>query len=427
MSEKILNTRIVHKHDTAENWAKATNFIPKQGELIIYDIDNTYTYERFKIGDGKTLVNNLPFADDSVKLWVQNNRVVQPYGVNYENQDDALGITIPSQGTTHFSLYSDGPVSDDSGNFGWEVTLKPTYGPQETYGYKFDLMLNQDEHVATQEWVNAQDFGGEIDTSNFVTLDGAQTISGAKIFTGTHTIQDANPTLDLSGNPAKKVKIYSDSVNIFNSPASDGIAYDTYYRNHSISISKYSAETPQGTYTLTFPDMSGTLALTSDIPVMTNYLDKTSTDAQEIQGTLNLRNNASINIFGSYDIPVVFNRDKIRYLSPDGSLDIYYDFDPNSMFAIVRKGVANTFTELQTFKSGLNTYSAINIWDGESTDAPALQITGTYLRKPEASYYLTIPDETGTLATREYVDEQIAALRDELKAYIDEVILGGEW
>ena len=62
MAERSFNARIVQKHDTEENWNKATNFIPKQGEIIVYDIDTTYSYERFKIGDGVTNVNNLPFA-----------------------------------------------------------------------------------------------------------------------------------------------------------------------------------------------------------------------------------------------------------------------------------------------------------------------------------------------------------------------------
>lgn len=65
MSEKVLNhVRIIHKHDTEENWLKATNFIPKQGELIIYDIDENHNKERFKIGDGKTNVNLLPFGTE---------------------------------------------------------------------------------------------------------------------------------------------------------------------------------------------------------------------------------------------------------------------------------------------------------------------------------------------------------------------------
>ena len=64
MAEKNLsNIRIINKHDTEANWLKATGFIPKQGELIVYDKDSTYSYERFKIGDGSTVVSSLPFAD----------------------------------------------------------------------------------------------------------------------------------------------------------------------------------------------------------------------------------------------------------------------------------------------------------------------------------------------------------------------------
>ena len=60
-TEKKLLGRIIHKHDIEANWNKAVNFVPKQGEIIVYDIDTTYPYERFKIGDGQTLAINLPF------------------------------------------------------------------------------------------------------------------------------------------------------------------------------------------------------------------------------------------------------------------------------------------------------------------------------------------------------------------------------
>ena len=65
MSEKILKGRSVQKHDIEANWLKATNFIPKQGEIIIYDKDSTHSYERVKVGDGATLVSSLPFIDDN--------------------------------------------------------------------------------------------------------------------------------------------------------------------------------------------------------------------------------------------------------------------------------------------------------------------------------------------------------------------------
>lgn len=62
MAEKTLNTRIINKHGTEADWDKATNFIPKQGEIIVYDIDSTHTQERIKIGDGKTVAKNLSFT-----------------------------------------------------------------------------------------------------------------------------------------------------------------------------------------------------------------------------------------------------------------------------------------------------------------------------------------------------------------------------
>lgn len=63
--KKFLNIRLVHKHDTEANWLKATNFIPKQGELIVYDTDSSHTYERIKMGDGQTVVSSLPFILDN--------------------------------------------------------------------------------------------------------------------------------------------------------------------------------------------------------------------------------------------------------------------------------------------------------------------------------------------------------------------------
>ena len=66
MSEKNIKSRIIHKHDIEAHWVLAENFIPKKGEIIVYDIDATHSYERFKIGDGVTTVTNLPFTLDII-------------------------------------------------------------------------------------------------------------------------------------------------------------------------------------------------------------------------------------------------------------------------------------------------------------------------------------------------------------------------
>lgn len=65
MAEKRFNTRIVHKHETEANW-KLSSLVPMQGELIVYDIDSTHSYERIKIGDGVQSVNALPFVNDAL-------------------------------------------------------------------------------------------------------------------------------------------------------------------------------------------------------------------------------------------------------------------------------------------------------------------------------------------------------------------------
>lgn len=91
MSEQTFNSRIIHKHDVEANWLKAVNFTPKQGEIIVYDVDNTYSYERFKIGDGSQNVNALPFVDDNVKSRI-----------------DMLGETIDDVS----ALVGDTPVSE---------------------------------------------------------------------------------------------------------------------------------------------------------------------------------------------------------------------------------------------------------------------------------------------------------------------------
>lgn len=61
MPEKVISTRISLKHDVEANWKLATVFVPRAGEVIIYDKDDTHTCPRIKIGDGNLPVTKLPF------------------------------------------------------------------------------------------------------------------------------------------------------------------------------------------------------------------------------------------------------------------------------------------------------------------------------------------------------------------------------
>ena len=71
-----VKARVIHMHDTESNWNLLPEFIPKRGEIIIYDPDDTYPTPRFKIGDGETTLVLLPFGVmsvlDEIATWENN-------------------------------------------------------------------------------------------------------------------------------------------------------------------------------------------------------------------------------------------------------------------------------------------------------------------------------------------------------------------
>lgn len=68
MNKKIFeNSRICPKGDIEANWNKAVGFIPLDKEIIIYKKDETHSAARFKVGDGKTVVQELPFSGTDIE------------------------------------------------------------------------------------------------------------------------------------------------------------------------------------------------------------------------------------------------------------------------------------------------------------------------------------------------------------------------
>lgn len=143
MTEKNINSRIIHKHDIEANWIKATNFIPLAGELIIYDADEAYINPRVKIGDGVTLVNDLPFADESLiaKIedlktelssqadWNQNDENALDYVKNRTHHiKDATKIILPEMTVEVEEIGANGQTYIDLAN-----SLSPIYGDGRLY------------------------------------------------------------------------------------------------------------------------------------------------------------------------------------------------------------------------------------------------------------------------------------------------------
>ena len=83
---KTMKTRIQNKHNIEANWLKATGFIPLEGELIIYDVDETHDKIRAKVGNGIDLLSALPWAiDETCIVWTGTK-------AEYEALNDADAI-----------------------------------------------------------------------------------------------------------------------------------------------------------------------------------------------------------------------------------------------------------------------------------------------------------------------------------------------
>lgn len=205
-TEKKINSRIQQKHDVAANWAKATNFIPQKGEIIIYDAEyNASGSEtqavRFKIGDGTRTVNNLPFA-----VIDYNNRIASlestVNGLGTAAQKDVGFFATAAQGTkadnavpntrkvNHKALNAD--ITLGASDVGVNETAFP--GLNKT-GTITEIKMNG----------NSKGTSGVVDLGTVITshqdISGKANLAGNNTFTGGQTItgEDGGYSINASG------------------------------------------------------------------------------------------------------------------------------------------------------------------------------------------------------------------------------------
>lgn len=78
MSEKQISARTQQKIDLTANWEKATNFVPKKGEIIVYSDGGGTGIPKMKVGDGATKVGSLKFADEGQYLPLAGGKLTGP-------------------------------------------------------------------------------------------------------------------------------------------------------------------------------------------------------------------------------------------------------------------------------------------------------------------------------------------------------------
>lgn len=94
MSEKVLNSRIIQKHDTEANWNQTESFVPYSGEIIVYDTDTAHSLSRLKVGNGESSVSELPFLQFAPDTIVNLNNIVFTVDENMDLLAHTLSFSV---------------------------------------------------------------------------------------------------------------------------------------------------------------------------------------------------------------------------------------------------------------------------------------------------------------------------------------------
>lgn len=376
MSEKHLKTRIIHKHDLEVNWLKATTFVPLKGELIIYDIEvaengNTltvsdgnggqvaalpngrtspYTYERFKIGDGKTLVSALPFANgteqdiklaDDLYTYTAIGKITSASNTNPvlvasagENLKAVFNKVFgtqqdqqPTITTSGVALsVSAGTTSYGGGEFGTavaatDVTITFTLANSGTANYGYRCGDTKTTGSQTFYYPVTKQNGADL----VITLPSGKTASASMVTAGTF-VSASNNVLYCNFNTSKKV-----SVKISLPEGSVSTSLQTRYGQVSASV------------TLGAAQKENQLTAGTAITKFLTYLKNDATDTASLSG------GTKTNTAGAYTISA-------------GSYYPYYLTSASNTLTSVTSGATRFSTTTTSTAISMNIASDSYIW-----------------------------------------------------------------
>lgn len=142
--EKNVKSRVIHRHDIEAHWERAKNFIPKQAEIIVYDdryINSDGVEEivadkvRYKIGDGVTNVNKLPFANENLVGKLTNDQGAEIFNNYTDNL--ATGEYSHAEGNSTKAISGNSHAEGARTNAGTKafkiIALSGTVGGAGTY------------------------------------------------------------------------------------------------------------------------------------------------------------------------------------------------------------------------------------------------------------------------------------------------------
>jgi hypothetical protein len=228
MAEKKVKTRIQQKHDIESNWIKATSFTPMAGEVIVYDAETSttdltgtnrttpITYERFKIGDGRTLVTALPFTtnphnhDDryyteseiNTKVEALETAIAAKAPISHASSAVTYGVSTDKQ-FGHAMASSTTPKMDGTASVGSATSafargdhVHPTDTSRAASSHTHGNITNAGELGTASRIVvtdaNKKVTTGSIDPANIVLNSDTRLTNARTPLAHTHTVADIN-------------------------------------------------------------------------------------------------------------------------------------------------------------------------------------------------------------------------------------------
>lgn len=187
MNEKQIPSRTHQLSDTESNWLLVPAFVPKLGELVVFNADENYEYPRVKIGDGVTPLIDLPFAYENRNIVVEDDDAGVVYiqlGVDELPAQNAAGWANATIVVTSLASGAEATVSVATASDGHKViTLGIPKGDTGATGSKGDKGEKGDKGdtgatgASGYTPVRGTDYWTTADKNEIITS--ASTISGA--------------------------------------------------------------------------------------------------------------------------------------------------------------------------------------------------------------------------------------------------------
>ena len=212
----IFSGRIQHKTGTSADWLKAVNFVPLDGELIIYSDLN-----KVKIGDGSTNVNDLEFIMEEETIEIFNN-LLKETALNTVKPGAGKGSVVVGEGSAT-GTYSVAGGSTDKSLAGAMSSFVGNITPAQAKGSgSLSFGANTESLVPGAISIGANTIAGckgfywfLFDfTNNIITLTTTQKRYSDGIF---GVGANKNPVWDAAATNALKSWAVGDQINIVNS------------------------------------------------------------------------------------------------------------------------------------------------------------------------------------------------------------------